>query len=102
MLPYDIAAQTLHSQTLEEIVNPIDTSEENPHIDVGDSDRARSIDINSNRDKITDIITSIIYVTNSGSDSVSVISGDNNTKIKDIPVGSGPTDIAIDYNTNTI
>jgi YVTN family beta-propeller protein len=100
-LPYDISAQTLHNQTLEEIVKPKDTLEDNPQIDVGDG--PQNIEINpENRDKSTGLITSIIYVANFWSNTVSVISGDNNNKIKDIPVRNSPSDIAIDYNTNTI
>ena len=34
-----------------------------------------------------------IYVTNQDSDTVSVIDAHNNTVIKNIPVGSGPSDI---------
>jgi YVTN family beta-propeller protein len=101
ILPYDISAQTLHNQTLEEIVKPKDTLEDNPQIDVGDG--PQNIEINpENRDKSTGLITSIIYVANFWSNTVSVISGDNNNKIKDIPVRNSPSDIAIDYNTNTI
>jgi YVTN family beta-propeller protein len=101
ILPYDISAQTLHNQTLEEIVKPKDTLEDNPQIDVGDG--PQNIEINpENRDKSTGLITSIIYVANFWSNTISVISGDNNNKIKDIPVRNSPSDIAIDYNTNTI
>ena len=35
ILPYDIPAQTLHYQTLEEIANQIVTLEDHPQIDVG-------------------------------------------------------------------
>jgi YVTN family beta-propeller protein len=42
-----------------------------------------------------------IYVTNSNDNTVSVIDGITNTKIKDIPVRDEPEDISIDPNTNT-
>ena len=47
-------------------------------------------------------LTNLVYVANSGDDSVSVIAGENNTKIKDIPVGDKPVDIAVNEDTNTV
>jgi YVTN family beta-propeller protein len=90
--PYDIAAQTLHNQTLGEIVsqiNPTDT----PGIAVGTS--PKYIAINS-------FLPGTLYVANSDSNSISVISTENNTKIKDIPVGENPGHIAIDPSANTV
>jgi len=43
-----------------------------------------------------------IYVTNYGSDTVSVINGSNNSWLKDIKVGERPIDIAFDaFSFNT-
>ncbi len=46
--------------------------------------------------------TNTIYISNPGSDSVSVINGTSNTKIKNIPVGPSPDRLAIDENINII
>ena len=45
---------------------------------------------------------STVYVANQFNDSISVISINNNTKIKDIPVGRGPTAINVYFFTNTV
>ena len=45
---------------------------------------------------------STIYVVNRDSNTVSAISAENNTKIKDIPVGDNPTGIEISSNSDTI
>jgi len=46
--------------------------------------------------------TNIIYVTNSGNDSVSVIDGKTNSVIKNIIVGENPTGVAVNQKTNTV
>ena len=46
-------------------------------------------------------VISDTYVANYGSDSVSVISGKNLTKLKDIPVGNKPNSIEVNYDTDT-
>ena len=84
--------QRLHDKTLYEIVNQ-PYSKIHSKIDVGKI--PASIGINQ------DINT--IYVANSGSNTVSVISGKNYTKkAKDISVGNGPVSIAINEQTNTV
>src|SRR6185312_1500751 len=44
----------------------------------------------------------IIYVTNSGNDTVSVIDGKTNAVIKNITVGENPTGVAVNQKTNTV
>ncbi len=86
-------ALSLHNKTLYDMVNQTLDSAISSKIDVGDGPVA--IDINYSTDTI--------YVVNSGSDTVSVISAENNAKVgEDIPVGKKPTPIAINENTNTI
>lgn len=87
-MPNDIAAQTLHNQTLGEIVNQINPTD-TPGIAVGTS--PNYIAINS-------FPPGTLYVANSDSNTISVISTENNTKVKDIPVGGSPMAMAInDY-----
>jgi YVTN family beta-propeller protein len=43
-----------------------------------------------------------LYVTNQHSNTVTVIDGTKNVKIKDISVGKGPVDATIDTRMNTI
>jgi YVTN family beta-propeller protein len=75
----------LHNGTLYEIIKQTSGSEENSQIDVGNT--PNSIGINP--------LTNTLYVANYESDSVSVISTENNTKIKDIPVGNFPLEVVI-------
>ena len=89
-------AQKLHDKTLFNLAHQPSESEISK-IDVGNG--PKSIYINYPMETI--------YVANSGSDSISVISAENNTKIgKDIPVGKQSTAIAIYINiiksTNTV
>ena len=85
-----IFAQNLHDRTLDEITKPTYGFKKTAHIDVGDS--PITIAINGR--------TSIVYVVNTDSSTVSVISGKNNTKMgEDIPVGNKPIAIDIDYTT---
>jgi YVTN family beta-propeller protein len=87
-------AQELHQKTLYEITKY--TPKENAYINVGRHPSA--IGVNPDTDKI--------YVANNGDNTVSVIDGDNNTKIgKDIPVGKfplAPTDVAVNSETDRI
>jgi YVTN family beta-propeller protein len=47
--------------------------------------------------------TSTVYVANEGSDTISVISGENHTKIvEDIPVGDFPVAIGVNQETSTV
>ncbi len=88
-----IFAQNLHDRTLDEITKPTSGFNKTAYIDVGDS--PISIAINGR--------TSLVYVVNTDSGTVSVISGQNNTKIgEDIPVGNKPTALDIDYTTKTV
>ena len=94
---YEISAQrpddqTLHEQTLQEIVKQTkDPNSSSSQINVGQ----KPVYIGLNIDK------NIVYVTNAGSDTVSVINGNNNSKIKDIPVGNNPQYIAFSLDKNT-
>jgi YVTN family beta-propeller protein len=92
--------QTLHNRTLYEVVKQTSGSDENSHIDVGDTPWAMELV------EDFDLFLDTLYVVNVDSDSVSVISAENNTKIgEDIPVGDYPVDILsygnilIGYNT---
>jgi YVTN family beta-propeller protein len=49
-----------------------------------------------------DTDTGTLYVANFGRRSVSVVSIDNDTKLKDIPVGGTPRSIAVNENTHTV
>ena len=78
-------AQELHQKTLYEIKNHT-FSNKTSSIPVGKS----PIAIGVNQE------TNTIYVVNLLDDTVSVIDGENNTKIgKDIPVGNNPSDIGV-------
>jgi YVTN family beta-propeller protein len=86
-------AQRLHDQTLYEVVKQRPGLGENAQIDVGKA----PLDIAVNT------ATNTIYVANARSNSISVISGENNTKIgEDILLGDEPTDIAVNKRTNTV
>ena len=78
-------AQTLHNRTLYEIVKQSSELNGKAQIDVGIEPIAIGIHELTNK----------VYVANRGSDSISVIAGDSNTKIKDIPVGNRPVVIGI-------
>lgn len=84
----NVFAQNLHNRTLEEIAKQTSGFDKIAVIDVGNS----PTDIDEN-----DYIHTA-YVANSGSNTVSVISIENNTKIKDILVGQAPRDMVSEYN----
>jgi YVTN family beta-propeller protein len=84
--------QKLYNHTLYEIVKQSSGQDENSQIVVGSDPDAIAISERTNS----------VYVVNSGSDSVSVISGENNTKIKDIPVGDNPTAVGVSRVTGTL
>jgi YVTN family beta-propeller protein len=82
-------AQTLHNRTVYEIVKQTSGSDENAQIEVGDAPSAIAVD---------DFFLGTVYVANFDSDSVSVISRENNTKIgEDIRVGESPAAIDVNY-----
>jgi YVTN family beta-propeller protein len=85
--------RTLHDRTLYEAVNQSSGLDKIPHIDVGSF--PEGLDVNENTDTV--------YVANALSDTVSVISGENNTKIgEDIAVGMGPVAVDVNENTDTV
>ena len=59
-------------------------------------------DASSPYDIIVNPHTNRIYVSDLGKDSVLVLDGNNNTLISTIPVGSKPSVLAINTQTNTI
>jgi YVTN family beta-propeller protein len=85
------AQGTLHNRTLYEVVNQSSGLDENPQIDVGVLPSAIRSEENLGK----------AFVANADSNTVSVLSIDNNTKIKDIPVGNYPIAIEISQVTNT-
>ena len=82
---------TLHNHTIYEMVSQSSGLDENPQIDVGVLPSAIRSEENLGK----------AFVANSDSNTVSVLSMDNNTKIKDIPVGNYPIAIEISQVTNT-
>jgi YVTN family beta-propeller protein len=87
-----VFAQSLHNKTLYEIIKQNSNLNEISQIDVGKSPSDIAINYNTN----------IAYVVNSDSDSISIISLENNTKIgKDIPVGLGPASLDVRHDTDT-
>jgi YVTN family beta-propeller protein len=92
MLINNSFAETLHNRTLYEITKQSSELNENPQINVGIEPIAIGIHELTNK----------VYVANRGSDSVSVISGDSNTKINDIPVGNRPVAIGINPLTDKV
>jgi YVTN family beta-propeller protein len=69
--------ERLYDQMLYEEVKQASSLGEPAHIDVGDAPVAI----------VDNVVTDTVYVVNSGSNTISVISALNNTKIKDIPLG---------------
>jgi YVTN family beta-propeller protein len=83
-------AQSLHNQTLAEVVKQISVVDEDAYIDVGKSPSAVGIFYD-------EVLNSVrVYIANGDSNTVSVISGENNTKIgEDIPVGDNPMTMTV-------
>src|SRR6476620_9485731 len=82
----------VHEKTLYEIANQ-SSSKQIAHIPVGNA--PETIGVNS--------YTNTMYVANYLDNTVSVIDGENHTKIgNDIPVGSSPEAIGVNEDTNTI
>src|SRR6476660_2644181 len=81
----------VHEKTLYEIANQ-SSSKQIAHIPVGNA--PETIGVNS--------YTNTMYVANYLDNTVSVIDGENNTKIDDIPVGEVPTGIGVNSRTNTM
>jgi YVTN family beta-propeller protein len=94
MLSNDALAQTesLHDRRLSEVVKQTSSvSNGNAQIKVGRLPSDLAIGK-----------AGTLYVADYGSNTISVISTESNSKIKDIPVGVGPAAIAINEDTNTI
>jgi YVTN family beta-propeller protein len=87
VLPCSINAQTLHDKTLEVLVKQ-KISQNTSQVSVGESPKFIAIGPKNT-----------VYVVNTDSDTVSVISISNNTKVNDIPVGDSPKYIAVDFQT---
>src|SRR5437867_798117 len=86
---YAVENLELHQKTLYEITKNT-TSEQNPHIPVGNNPMAIALNTAAN-------VANKIYVANEDDGTVSVIDGDKNAKIvPDIKVGSYPRAIALD------
>jgi len=83
----------LHAHTLDTIVHRTNITQTSAQVKVGHS----PISVIVNDDKMS----SKIYIANSGSNSISVIDGTNNIKLKDIPVGTHPVYMAL-YPPNKI
>jgi len=79
------SAQTLHDRRLSEVVNQTSRAQENSQVYVGHEPFSIEVDETTNT----------VYVVYHDPDVVSVISGENNTKIKDIDVGDSPSVIAV-------
>jgi YVTN family beta-propeller protein len=101
-------ASTLHDKRLSEVVKQTSGLDENAQINVGDlpvsiglSDHTSALPFISPVE-IFDSLPDTVYVVNRDSNTVSVISGENNTKINDIPVGDSPVDIAFDHESETV
>jgi YVTN family beta-propeller protein len=84
--------QTLHDKRLSEVVKQTSRFQEGSQIDVGDS--PSEIGVN--------VVEDTVYVVKYGPDILSVISGENNRKIKDTRVGDGPDAIAVNGYTETV
>jgi YVTN family beta-propeller protein len=94
--------QTLHNRTLYEVTKQTSESGENPEITVGDLPIAIAISPTLMALVQGRLGPNLVYVANAGEESnedynsVSVISGENNTKIEDLTVGNRPEAIAVD------
>jgi YVTN family beta-propeller protein len=84
-----LSIKTLHEKTLYMNKHIPSEIKDNSQINIGNKPSAIAVDKN-------------IYVVNRDSNTLSVISTENNTKIKDIPVGKQPTSIGIDGSTDTV
>src|SRR4051812_38569318 len=73
----------LHDYSLDNVVNQNNIG--SPQINVGDKPIKLAINQQTN----------MVYVANSDSDSISVINGTTNEKIKDILVGKGPSHVKV-------
>ncbi len=88
--------ETLHSQTLDVIVNHTNAFEDSSQINV---DKLMPlyppVPISIYSD-LENFHINTIYIANSGSNTVSVIDAKNNTNIKNIKVGISPAEIFVD------
>ena len=87
IFPHNVFAQTLHNQTLEEITKQKVVLDSIPQMDIGSRPGYMDIDVDAGR----------IYVSRPDSNTISIISTENNTKIKDIEVGESPDVIKTFY-----
>jgi YVTN family beta-propeller protein len=86
------SGQDLHDRRFSEVVNQTSSSQQNPQIDVGGIPRAIGVSEAKNT----------VYVVKNEPNIVSVISGEDNTRIKDIEFGgNSPSDIAVSDHTDT-
>ena len=95
---------TLHDQTLDEIVKQSPGLDEKSGISVGDGPTAITVS-SGYRDREGTKYLDRAYIVNTDSDSISIISAHNNTKIgPDIPVGDEPTAITVssEYDGDTL
>jgi YVTN family beta-propeller protein len=99
---HEAFAQTLHDKTLYEIINQSSGLDAGPQIKTGKSPVDIAIKRIGSPYEINSPNEIMVYVANSDSNSVSVISGENNTKIKDIPVGEGPRHLAVNAKTENV
>jgi YVTN family beta-propeller protein len=83
-----VYAEGVHQESLYNTINSPFVIDKNYHIDVGKN--SSSIGLHYNRSNNVDFV----YVANYLDNTVSVISINNNSKIKDIPVGDGPVAFA--------
>ena len=92
-----VFAQYLHNKSLEEITKQTSELNKTAYIDVNKNPRDIGVSFSGTYE------IDKAYVANSGSNSISIISADNNTKVrKDIPVEDNPTAIGINKFTNTV
>ena len=89
-LSYAQENEKLHGQTLDAITKHT-SSKQNPYITVGRGPASIGVGLSNT-----------IYVANFYDGTVSVIDGNNNTKIDDIKVGGEPASIGVNDGTNTI
>jgi YVTN family beta-propeller protein len=100
LLPNNAFAQTLHNQTLYELVKQTSGLDKISGISVGDE--PEDMVFSGRYDEEIDSEGGILYVANRGSGTVSLISVKNNTVIEDIPVQNEPTAIAVGSTTDPV
>jgi YVTN family beta-propeller protein len=86
------SGETLNDRRLSEVVNQASSSQQSSQIDVGEAPSAIGVSEEMNT----------VYVAKPDSNIVSVISGEDNTRIKDIEVGDNPVEIAVNDDTEMV